>query len=242
MAGLKFILKYVDNLLVITMSTWEDHLQCLKIVFQQLLQAGLKVNAQKSFFGRSKLEKLSYWITRDGIQPVSNKVEAIKNIAPPKTRQKTTPIYWYVQLLLSYMDWQSNVLTLLSSLTLLHDSGQSSKQKAFDTMKHIISREMLLAYPNFNKSFNKHTDNSHKHLSAVISKDKCPIAFYSCKLNPAQTHCTTTEWELLSIIELLMEFWNILLGHHIIMYTDHQNLILSTSTSTSTWNVSWDGD
>ena len=68
-----------------TMSTWEDHLQCLKIVFQQLLQAGLKVNAQKSFLWPSELEKLGYWITRDGIQPVSNKVEAIKNIAPPKT-------------------------------------------------------------------------------------------------------------------------------------------------------------
>ena len=65
---------------------------------------------------------------------------------------------------------------------------------------------MLLAYPNFNKSFNKHNDNSHKHLSAVISKDKCPIVFYSHKLNPAQTHCTTTERELLSIIDILKEF------------------------------------
>jgi hypothetical protein len=73
-------------------------------------------------------------------------------------------------------------------------------------MKHIISHEMLLAYPNFNKSFNKHTDNSHEHLSAVISKDKCPIAFYSRKLNPAQKRCTTTEQELLLIIELLKEF------------------------------------
>jgi hypothetical protein len=63
MAGLKFICKYIDDLLVMTMSTWEDHLQCLKIVFQQLLQAGLKVNAQKSFFWPSELEKLGYWIT-----------------------------------------------------------------------------------------------------------------------------------------------------------------------------------
>jgi hypothetical protein len=63
MAGLKFIRKYIDDLLVMTMSTWEDHLQCLKIVFQQLLQAGLKVNAQKSFFWPvqiGKIELLDY--------------------------------------------------------------------------------------------------------------------------------------------------------------------------------------
>jgi hypothetical protein len=88
MAGLEFICTYIDDLLVMTMSTWEDHLQCLELVFERLSQAGLKVNAKKSFFGRSELEYLGYWITRDGIQPVSKKVEAIKNIAPPKTRKE----------------------------------------------------------------------------------------------------------------------------------------------------------
>ena len=88
MAGLEFVRSYIDDLLVTTMSTWEDHLNCLDTVFQRLSQAGLKVNARKSFFGRSELEYLGYWITRDGIQPVAKKVEAIKNIAPPKTRKE----------------------------------------------------------------------------------------------------------------------------------------------------------
>ena len=61
------------------------------------------------------------------------------------------------------------------------------QQKAFDLMKHIVSREMLLAYPNFNKPFDIHTDASHMQLGAVISQDGKPIAFYSRKLNPAQT-------------------------------------------------------
>ena len=88
MARLEFVRSYIDDLLVTTMSTWEDHLNCLDTVFQRLSQAGLKVNAQKSFFGRSELEYLGYWITRDGIQPVAKKVEVIKNIAPPKTRKE----------------------------------------------------------------------------------------------------------------------------------------------------------
>ena len=51
-----------------------------------------------------------------------------------------------------------------------------------------------------------------------------PIAFYSRKINKAQSNYTTTECELLTIEEMLKEFRNILLGQKIIVYTDHQNL------------------
>jgi hypothetical protein len=51
-----------------------------------------------------------------------------------------------------------------------------------------------------------------------------PVAFYSRKLQPAQTHCTTTERKLLSIVETLKEFQNILLGQKIEVHTDHENL------------------
>jgi len=58
----------------------------------------------------------------------------------------------------------------------------------------------------------------------VISQRGKPIAFYSRKLKPEQTRYTTTERELLSIVETLKEFRNILLGQKIIVYTDHKNL------------------
>jgi hypothetical protein len=91
-------------------------------------------------------------------------------------------------------------------------------------MKKIISKETLLAYPDFNKPFIIHTDASHTQLGAVISQDDKPIAFYSRKLKPEQTRYTTTERELLSIVETLKEFRNILLGQQIVVHTDHKNL------------------
>jgi RNase H-like domain found in reverse transcriptase len=86
-------------------------------------------------------------------------------------------------------------------------------------MKPIVAREVLLAYPNFSLPFEIHTDVSHLQLGAVISQQGNPIAFYSRKLNPAQTRYTTTERELLSIVETLREFRNILLGYPLIVYT-----------------------
>jgi RNase H-like domain found in reverse transcriptase len=121
---------------------------------------------------------------------------------------------------------RSEVLAPLSKLTSKMAKWQwtAVEQKAFETMKCIILRETLLAYPDFQKPFIIHTDASHTQLGAVISQDNRPIAFYSRKLNPAQTRYTTTERELLSIVETLKEFWNILLGQRIKVYTDHQNL------------------
>jgi hypothetical protein len=43
-------------------------------------------------------------------------------------------------------------------------------------------------------------------------------------LQPAQVRYTTTERELLSIIETLKKFWNILFGQQIVVHTDHQKL------------------
>jgi RNase H-like domain found in reverse transcriptase len=80
----------------------------------------------------------------------------------------------------------------------------------------------MLAYPDI------HTDASHYQLGAVISQQGKPIAFYSCKLNPAQTCYTTTERELLSIVKTLKEYQNILLGHQMEVFTDHKNLVYKT--------------
>ena len=58
-------------------------------------------------------------------------------------------------------------------------------------------------------------DASKVQLGAVISQDNKPIAFYSRKLNPVQINYTTTERELLFIVETLKELRNILLGQQI---------------------------
>ena len=76
----------------------------------------------------------------------------------------------------------------------------------------LVSRETLLSYPNFNETFLILTDASKSQLGSVISQDDEPIAFYSRKLNSAQVNYTTTERKLLSIVETLKEFTNILLG------------------------------
>ena len=90
---------------------------------------------------------------------------------------------------------------------------------------------MLLAYPNFSKSFVIHTDASDYQLGVVLSQDGKSIAFYLQKLDNVQTRYTTTEKEFLGIVETLKEFKNILLGQRIVVYIDHKNVMYKTHNS-----------
>ena len=82
-------------------------------------------------------------------------------------------------------------------------------------MKKVMAKETILNYPKFDQCFDIHTDASDRQLGAVISQDGKPLAFYSRKLSSAQRNYTTTEQELLSIVETLKEFRNILDGSRV---------------------------
>ena len=226
MSDLEYVRTYIDDLLIITKGNWADHLDKVEQVLVRLEKAGLKVNAKKSFFGKPELEYLGYWITRKGIQPLPKKVLAITNIKTPTT---TKQVRSFVGMINYYRDMWIRRSEILAPLTKLCSKGvkfewTDEQQKAFELIKKLVSQEILLAYPDFNELFEIHTDASDYQLGAVISQKGRPIAFYSRKLSPAQRNYTTTERELLAIVETLKEFKNILLGQRIKVYTDHENL------------------
>jgi hypothetical protein len=119
--------------------------------------------------------------------------------------------------------------TLLAPLTSMTSKNVKFKwtdehQKAFDNIKKIICREVMLP-------FHFYTDASDLQLGAVITQEEKPIAFFSRKLNSAQKRYTTGEQELFSIVEPLKEFRNIVLGYKIIGHRYHKKIAYAKSTS-----------
>jgi transposase InsO family protein len=100
-------------------------------------------------------------------------------------------------------------------------------QKAFNEMKAIIAKAVLLHYPDHNEEFHIITDASDYQNGTVIKQNH-----YSRKLNPAQQNYTTMEKELLSIVETLKEFRTMLYrckAFHV--HKDHWNPTYSTLNS-----------
>ena len=227
MAGLEFVRVYIDDLLVITKHDWQDHLQKLSQVLDRLSEVGLKVNIKKSSFGQPSIEYLGYMITRNGIKPLAKKVEAMLRLKPPTTKKQLRRFIGMVNFYRDMWHQRSDTLAPLCALTSSKARWKWTEehQQSFDKMKRIIARKAMLTFPDFNKPFHVHADASDNQLGAVISQEGAPIAFYSRKLIPAQKKYDIIEKELLSIVETLKEYENILLGHHVIVHTDHMNLI-----------------
>ena len=224
---------YLDDILITSKGTFEDHLRTMREVMRRLREAGFRANVRKCFFGESALEYLGYYISRKGIQPQPQKVEAIQRIQPPKTKRQLRRFLGMVNY---YRDmWRRRSHTLAPLTQMSSDKAKfkwgPEQQKAFEEIKRIMSRETILAFPDFSKEFHVYTDASDYQLGAVIMQDNKPLAFYSRKLTGAQSRYTTGEQELLSIVETLREFKNILWGQQVIVHTDHKNLLYDKMAS-----------
>jgi hypothetical protein len=239
MAALEYVRAYIDNLLVITKSSHDDHLGKLEQVFIQLRDAGLKINAAKSFFCAQETEYLGYILTRGGIKPQPKKVQAILALNPPKSVKELQHFLGMVQY---YRDMCAKHSKMLAPLTdLVGECGEtkatkkngtkkkpwkwkSIHQQAVDDVKATIAKEVVLAYPDFTKPFEIYTDASTTQLGAGITQGNRPIVFFSRKLSEAQSKYSVTKIELLAIVETLKEFQGMLWGQVIKVYTDHKNL------------------
>jgi hypothetical protein len=211
---------------VVTQRDFSTQLDQLEQVLTRLAEAGIKINAIKSTFCCKKLEYLGYLINREGVRATRKKVEAIRTLYVPKTKKQVRCFIGMVHYYRYMWPKRSELLAPLSALTSKTATWTwtTECQNAYETMKVLIAKETLLTYPDFNKEFEIHTDASKVQLRTCISQGGKPLGFYSRKLNPAQTRYTTTERELLSIVETLKEFRNILLGQTIVVHTDHKNL------------------
>jgi hypothetical protein len=68
----------------------------------------------------------------------------------------------------------------------------SDSSTTFDNIKAAIAKEVVLAFPDFSKSFEIYTDASATQLVAVIAQDNRPIVFFSRKLSKMQQQYSVT--------------------------------------------------
>jgi hypothetical protein len=195
MRGLDFVRCHADDVSMVSKNSFLDHLFKLDEVLRRMRQAGLKINAKKSFFARSELDHLGRWVTRKGTQPMPKKADAMMRLEEPKTREQPHGFIGMINCHRNMWKHRLHVLAPLASLTSVNVPWKwgEERSKAFLEAKKILSKEALLAFPAFDEPFIMHADASHRQLGGVISQDNHPVAFCSRKLNDLQTRCTTTE-------------------------------------------------
>ena len=147
---LEYARTYIDDILITTSGSFDDHLAKLHEVLTRLENTGFRANVRKCFFAEAKLD-YGYWLTRDGIQPQPKKVEAILRLSPPKTKCQLRHLLGminYYRNMWKHRSHYSAPLTGLVSKTAKLVWG-TEQQQAFDQIKKVISHETLLAFPDF---------------------------------------------------------------------------------------------
>ena len=81
---LPYVLVYIDDLLIVTKGSYDDHLRKLEEPFKRLQKKGVQLNAKKSYFATQEVEYLGYIINQNRIKPQPKKVQAILRMQVPK--------------------------------------------------------------------------------------------------------------------------------------------------------------
>ena len=78
--GISYVLVYIDDILIITKGTFEQHSEVVKTVLVKLLKVSIQLNVDKSYFATIEVDYLGYIINIQGITPQPSKVQIIVNM------------------------------------------------------------------------------------------------------------------------------------------------------------------
>jgi len=220
---------YLDDIIVLG-SSFDEHLQNLKMVFQKLRQANLRINPDKCKFGRSELKYLGHVVSKNGIGTDPEKVRAIEEFSAPKTLKQLRRFLgmasWYRRFIPDFSTITAPLTKLLRKKQAWNWSDQ--QEEAFQKLKQTLGSAPILTCPDFQKTFFLQTDSSNFGLGAALfqkegEKEKV-IAYASRSLNAAEKNYSTTEKECLAVVWAIQKMRHYLEGYHFKVITDHQAL------------------
>lgn len=231
--GLDFCYPYLDDFLIFSPDA-ETHERHLRQLFQRMSEYGILINVPKCVFGVSEVTFLGYRISVDGVTPLEDKVEALKQFPVPtnirQLRRFLGMINFYRRFIPSAARIQAPLNALLAGSAKgkdpIHLSGQSLQ--AFNECKESLRKATMLAYPDCQSRLALVTDASDEAMGAVLQQYKGdiwqPLAFFSRKLNTAQQKYSPYDRELLAIYESIKYFRHMLEARDFTIYTDHKPL------------------
>ena len=202
----------------------------------------LYANLKKCSFG-PELLYLGHILSSSGIKVDPRKIAAIRDWAEPSTVTQLRSFLGMATYFRRFIRDFSQMAAPLHALTRKDTPWDWSPacQQAFDAIKHALTNAPCLAFPDFAKPFEVHTDASLQGIGAVLFQDQRPIAYESRCLTPAEVNYPTGEQELLAVVHALTVWRCYLEGAQTVrVVTDHKAITyLDTLPTLSRRQTRW---
>ena len=139
---------YLDDILVMG-QTFEEHINNLRMVFDCLLKAGLRLKPGKCKLVRKQVEYLGYVVSSTGISADPKKVLAVQGFPRPTELRALRAFLGLTSYYRRFIPCYSSIAQLLYSLTRKNAPYQWTEacENAFVGLKDCLTQAPVLAYP-----------------------------------------------------------------------------------------------
>lgn len=220
----KFVIIFFDDILIYSKDL-DSHVQHLTVVLNCLRENSFYAKMSKCQFGATTIEYLGHVISAQGVQPDTNKIEAMLSWSQPLNIKQ---LRGFLGLTGYYRKFVKGYAAIAAPLTdlLKQDafSWNDKAQNAFVKLKNALTEVPVLALPDFNKYLSLETDASTYAIGTVLSQDNHSIAYFSRKLCPRLQKASTYLKELFAITAAVAKWRHYLLRRKFYIYTDQQSL------------------
>jgi hypothetical protein len=237
-----FIVVYIDDILIYSGSL-EEHEEHLRKVFQRLGENKLYAKLEKCEFGVTEVDFLGHRITQEGLKMDDQKVKAILDWESLKS---VSTLRSFLGLASYYRKFIKNFAKITAPLTnLLKKSAityewEEACDEAFEKLKGILVKALVLKLPDFDKEFEIHSNASDFAIGGVLMQEGRPVAFESKKLSETEQRWPTHEKEMWAVIHCLKTWGHYIGSKDVVVWIDNVTLkYFATQPKLSSKQVRW---
>lgn len=242
----EFVSAYIDDLLI-TSHTFQEHVEHLDRLFSRLREKGLTLSLEKSRFFRDSVPFLGFRLTREGIMPDPDRLQALNDLEAPTDKKQLQSVLgvvgYYRRFAVKHAYYIEPFRDLLGDTRVWN--WTEKHEIAFRELKENFMNCVVLSHYIPGEIFRVQTDASDIGIAGILymlDGDGNPriISLVSRVLTKYERNYTVTEKELLAVIYSVLKFRYYLVGAKFQILTDHKNLtFLSSSPFSSARLMRW---
>ena len=170
--GLPFAFGYLDDVLIHSPDI-ETHLQHIRILFQRLREADLKLKDSKCNYFKTHVQYLGHLVSGRGIKPLPEKLESVKKMPAPTTPKEMKQFLGLVGYYRKFIPRFADIARPMTNLTKQDVPFEWTLrcQASFEMLKDALITSPILKYQDPNKSYTLFTDASKHAWACVLTQE-----------------------------------------------------------------------
>jgi hypothetical protein len=224
---------YLDDVVIYTKGTLEEHKAQVLKVLEALAENGLRLKPHKCKWFRKECDFLGFTVVvGKGVRMAEDKIQAIRDMEPPRNLGELRHFLGVAGFYDKFIPHYSDVTACLTALT-RKDAAWNFDERclsAFETIRNAIRDDVFLRAFDPTKPTRLSTDSSDEAYAGVMEQEYdgvwMPFLLFHHKFQAAEKNWDIHDKELYAIVHAFTKYRHFLAqtSSPVQVFTDHRNL------------------